>query len=463
MKIEAVQKDRDAWKIRPSDIENDHSAKHIKPLLRAENVYKEMRKAVHGVADPSELKMCPTLATKTDLADAIKKELLLLVEWVKIIPVFADLEMPDQVALLRSYASKFMIIRLALESLGESDSLVLPNGTLILREHLISPGFKVDSATDASAVNLNIFERVMDEIVEPLRSLCMDEMETVWFKAIILFNPYIGGVSAKALLKDMRNQLISEFERYISNKFLTSNGRLAHIMLLASSIEVVAEMAHESLRVCSHCGLILEDQLMHELLFSSSSETEVISRYAIPLQNIQNPIIRKLELTVQQFHSVQINGDPITTTANHQPRTIEEVPMNHSQTMPNLQSVDPGLTPHLPSTLVPSDPWHQQHQVVAGIGSGSSSPTEYPHIGPSARSTPPGHPHGDLSASRPGSPSPPTATSSEASSCSPPMEHLETDQQIRQQMFSATPLQPQRSAFSIPNNVYRHRYDQSLI
>lgn len=78
---------------------------HLSLIQQAENLYAHLRASVittSSLPSPSEsagLTNAPRLATMNDLADAIKQQLLLLVEWAKSLPPFYDLSLDDQVFL----------------------------------------------------------------------------------------------------------------------------------------------------------------------------------------------------------------------------------------------------------------------------------------------------------------------------------------------------------------------------
>ena len=93
MKREAVQNERDRISKRPHVkkpvlAEDDLS---MDTLQRAEKLSKEAYPEV--TRDPAKAKQ----ATRTDVSDAIKRQLLVLVEWAKCIPAFAALSIDDQV------------------------------------------------------------------------------------------------------------------------------------------------------------------------------------------------------------------------------------------------------------------------------------------------------------------------------------------------------------------------------
>ena len=118
-------------------------------------------------------------ATREDVIDGIKRQLLFLVEWAKCIPAFASLSVDDQVcyksdtigevliyqvSLLRARSAEHLILGCAQRSYQyasyQATLVLLSNITLIQRN---SP------STDA--VMSAIAARILDQICEPMRDI----------------------------------------------------------------------------------------------------------------------------------------------------------------------------------------------------------------------------------------------------------------------------------------------------
>ncbi len=74
------------------------------------------------------------IADANDIADSMKQQLLLLVEWAKSIPLFGELSTDDKIALLKTHAGENLILGTARRSLRCADTLILGNGAIISRD-----------------------------------------------------------------------------------------------------------------------------------------------------------------------------------------------------------------------------------------------------------------------------------------------------------------------------------------
>ncbi len=74
------------------------------------------------------------LASIADIGDSMKQQLLILVEWAKHVPSFADLGLDDQVALLRAHAGEHLLLGVARRSMNLRGVLLLGNDMIIPRD-----------------------------------------------------------------------------------------------------------------------------------------------------------------------------------------------------------------------------------------------------------------------------------------------------------------------------------------
>ncbi|KAE9526172.1 hypothetical protein AGLY_013803 [Aphis glycines] len=117
-----------------------------------------------------------------DVCESMKTQLLFLVDWAKRIPAFTELQLNDQVSLLRAHAGEHLLLGLAKRSLMLKDVLLLGNNRVITR-HVPDNG--IPSDLDISRVG----SRVLDELVKPLNDVQIDDTEFACLKAIVFFDP----------------------------------------------------------------------------------------------------------------------------------------------------------------------------------------------------------------------------------------------------------------------------------
>lgn len=73
------------------------------------------------------------IASINDVCESMRQQLIILVEWAKLIPAFNDLPLDDQVALLRAHAGEHLLLGVARRSMHLKDVLLLGNNCIITK------------------------------------------------------------------------------------------------------------------------------------------------------------------------------------------------------------------------------------------------------------------------------------------------------------------------------------------
>uniref|UniRef100_G3W6S2 Hepatocyte nuclear factor 4 beta n=1 Tax=Sarcophilus harrisii TaxID=9305 RepID=G3W6S2_SARHA len=184
MKKEAVQNERDRISIRRNSYE-DSGSLSIAILTQA-----EVMATQHSSINPTNRTDVTSkkVATISDVCESMKQQLLILVEWAKYIPVFWELPLDDQVALLRAHAGEHLLLGVAKRSIPFTDFLLLGNDFII---PMHCPELEI----------ARVAIRILDELVKPLREIQIDDNEYACLKAIIFFDPDCKGLSDPGKVK----------------------------------------------------------------------------------------------------------------------------------------------------------------------------------------------------------------------------------------------------------------------
>lgn len=180
MKKEAVQNERDRISSRRQSTEesNPGTGLSVKSLLDAELLSRRVGDQLDDINDDLNLTN-KQFASITDICDSMKQQLLIIVEWAKSIPVFIELKLDDQVALLRSHAGEHLILGVARRSMYLDDILLLGNNCIITKH---CPDRRVSEITRIGA-------RILDELVRPMKGIKIDDKEFSCIKALVFFDP----------------------------------------------------------------------------------------------------------------------------------------------------------------------------------------------------------------------------------------------------------------------------------
>lgn len=155
----------------------------MKFLLRAENFSRHFGAALDETNDAEEADLSSKrFASINDVCDSMKQQLLILVEWAKSIPAFAELQLDDQVALLRAHAGEHLLLGLSRRSMHLQDMLLLGNNCIITKQ---CPDANMSPNLDISRIGA----RIIDELVSAMKEIQIDDSELACIKALVFFDP----------------------------------------------------------------------------------------------------------------------------------------------------------------------------------------------------------------------------------------------------------------------------------
>ncbi|KAI6205041.1 Zinc finger and Nuclear hormone receptor domain containing protein [Aphelenchoides besseyi] len=268
-------------------------------LMKSEEKIKNLRDSVikeTGKMDytirpqqPPKLNQNGRKATPNDILHSLHSQLLLVIEWAKQLRPFSELCTEDQTALLKNFASQHIVLCVAYRSINASDFLQLINDTCI-------PRVNVGGSDEGDDFYRKDCERVMDQLVAPMRYLNINDYEFVAMKACVLFNPVARGLSNESVMKvlDTRRRIFNALEHYVRTKTPVDLNRVGDLtFFILSPLQGLAKSISEDVLLTKMSGIAQIDLLMDELMLEdtepkhhkhamdlrrSLSETEPVSR-----------------------------------------------------------------------------------------------------------------------------------------------------------------------------------------
>ncbi|XP_053681358.1 hepatocyte nuclear factor 4-gamma [Anopheles nili] len=267
MKKEAVQNERDRISCRkPStDDKNTINGLSVKFLLRAENFSRHFGAALDESNDGEEADLSSKrFASINDVCDSMKQQLLILVEWAKSIPAFAELQLDDQVALLRAHAGEHLLLGLSRRSMHLPEMLLLGNNCIITKQ---CPDANMSPNLDISRIGA----RIIDELVSAMKEIQIDDSELACIKALVFFDPSAKGLNEPAKIKSLRHQVLNNLEDYISDKLYDSRGRFGEILLLLPVLQSITWQMIQQIELAKMFGVAHIDSLLQEMLLGGDT------------------------------------------------------------------------------------------------------------------------------------------------------------------------------------------------
>lgn len=213
--LAAVQNERDRISCRRPSAEDPDPGNglSVASLLKAEMESRNSKAGavLENVSISPEDMAQKQFASINDVCESMKQQLLILVEWAKHIPAFNDLQLDDQVALLRAHSGEHLLLGLSRRSLHLKDVLLLGNNCIITKH---TPDSRLSPNLDISRVGT----RIIDELVSAMKEVCLDDAELACIKALVFFDPHARGLNEPQRIKSLRHQILNNLEDYVSDR-----------------------------------------------------------------------------------------------------------------------------------------------------------------------------------------------------------------------------------------------------
>nr|CAI5857509.1 unnamed protein product [Callosobruchus analis] len=335
MKKEAVQNERDRISCRRPSYEesNQNNGLSVGSLLNAEMLSRQVGAALEqmGSTPVNDYDLSNRqLASINDVCDSMKQQLLILVEWAKYIPAFTELQLDDQVALLRAHAGEHLLLGLARRSMHLKDVLLLGNNCIITKQcpekctnmestinlrrtmsnvAAMSPDQRISPDLSIARVGA----RIMDELVKPMTEVQIDDTEFACLKAIVFFDPNARGLSEPSRIKALRYQIQINLEDYISDRQYDSRGRFGELLLTLPPLQSITWQMIEQIQFAKLFGMAHIDSLLQEMLLGEpilGTSVEPASTIAVvPTTNTPVSVAPALNNNGGGYHSTSDSAD----------------------------------------------------------------------------------------------------------------------------------------------------------
>lgn len=231
-------------------------------------------------------------ANLNDIGKSIHQQLLLFIEWAKLLKEFQLLSHDDQMALLKGGAASNIVLGVAYRSVIQNagDSICLANETKLGKEQ----------AEQVGDINC-VVGRIIDEVVTPMRRLRFDLCEYVALKAILFYNPVARDLNDTSTVEDHRYSVLRSIQKRCTEKALENmedeqlecrNGKL---LLLLPAIQAIAQQLVEDVQLARLFGLVNVDSLMEELILNDRKVTD----NPILQQNLSSPVNTSVKAEVE--------------------------------------------------------------------------------------------------------------------------------------------------------------------
>ncbi|XP_016383468.1 nuclear receptor subfamily 2 group F member 1-A [Sinocyclocheilus rhinocerous] len=182
------------------------------------------------------------------------------VEWARNIPFFPDLQITDQVSLLRLTWSELFVLNAAQCSMP-----------LHVAPLLAAAGLHASPRSADRVVAFMDHIRIFQEQVEKLKALHVDSAEYSCIKAIVLFTSDACGLSDAAHIESLQEKSQCALEEYVRSQYPNQPSRFGKLLLRLPSLRTVSSAVIEQLFFVRLVGKTPIETLIRDMLLSGSS------------------------------------------------------------------------------------------------------------------------------------------------------------------------------------------------
>ncbi|KAA8595990.1 hypothetical protein FQN60_011281 [Etheostoma spectabile] len=195
-----------------------------------------------------------------NICELAARMLFSAVEWARNIPFFPDLQVTDQVALLRLTWSELFVLNAAQCSMP-----------VHVAPLLAAAGLHASPMSADRVVAFMDHIRVFQEQVEKLKVLHVDSAEYSCIKAIVLFTTDACGLSDVSHVEGLQEKSQCALEEYVRSQYPNQPNRFGKLLLRLPSLRTVSSSVIEQLFFVRLVGKTPIETLIRDMLLSGSS------------------------------------------------------------------------------------------------------------------------------------------------------------------------------------------------
>ncbi|XP_041373329.1 retinoic acid receptor RXR-alpha-B-like [Gigantopelta aegis] len=189
-----------------------------------------------------------------DLMHYAYAELKYIIEWAKKVPGFRDLDMPDQMALLKSSFMELNVLRLAYRSMGMDNTVKFCEGIVLSSDYIFSMGW------GSELIGATI------EFASRLAETHIDRTEFCILNAIVLTYPDAIGIKDKLTIVQLQTRFLDALQRYIKHHYPSDTRKYGKMLLRLPSLRTVSAKAAERFLSLTLDGSIQLNDLVLEMI-----------------------------------------------------------------------------------------------------------------------------------------------------------------------------------------------------
>lgn len=181
-------------------------------------------------------------------------ELRYIIDWAKKVPSFSELEVSDQMSLLKSSFMELNVLRLAYRSMGLDNRIKFAEDMTLPLDYCESMGW----GKELIAGTIDFAQR--------LKEISLDLTEFCVLNAIVLMYPDAHGINNKIQIAEMQSKILDCLRRHIVQQYPQDSKRFGKILLRLPALRVISAKAAERFLSLTFEGSIHLNELVLEMI-----------------------------------------------------------------------------------------------------------------------------------------------------------------------------------------------------
>ncbi|KAK3779314.1 hypothetical protein RRG08_031605 [Elysia crispata] len=181
-------------------------------------------------------------------------ELRYIIDWAKKVPGFSELEVSDQMSLLKSSFMELNVLRLAYRSMGLDNRIKFAEDMTLPLDYCESMGWGKELIVGTIDFALR------------LKEISLDLTEFCVLNAIVLMYPDAHGITNKIRIAEMQSKILDCLRRHIVQQYPHDSKRFGKILLRLPALRVISAKAAERFLSLTFEGSIHLNELVLEMI-----------------------------------------------------------------------------------------------------------------------------------------------------------------------------------------------------
>lgn len=183
------------------------------------------------------------------------QELYMIIQWAKDVPGFKEIDLEDQVCLLKASFMDLNVFRLAYRSVPCDPNSLRFGKELFCEKHEVTAFGWAEDLVDTTL-----------EFTDKLRSLNMDVNEFACLNALVLLSPDTPDLKDKEKVTQLQSKVNSHLRDYSASRYPQKVNRLGKLLLCLPTLRLYSEKAMENYVTLEFFGKLDMPPLVAELL-----------------------------------------------------------------------------------------------------------------------------------------------------------------------------------------------------